>query len=820
MNHDGLTLLGWMLRLATMKTTRSGEDSSLATQSDDHSTLVLETLQLFTGIMMRLENFHLPRTTKNISSLDVLVVGILQAICPNSLDLKQFPLVEPHESKGALSNRSVPTSLDGHVVLPDSRSSLTQVVEGIERRATIFIKDIVMATGFSQQQQSQEARRSGAEEQSIALASLLFQLLLLLYLGSIDKNDAASIQGKSSVLGEFSHLLPMVCLPTLCENCPPEYLLTSVEGGEGIFEIMSIVFRSTAVRLRKSDVDDLSGISKQNGDKTGELSRLESRLAEALNCMFPPASSVATTNAVHTKKVPKIEEDDDEMLLSSCSILLSLLNGILELGAKSRPDENTLQSFKVDLHPIAEMVPVHNLSEEMLAVQSGMAEMASHALVLLVSRDISPKGARSPQDQGVTDREEPFSAIIAQVEADLKSSEPPIRARGMVSLRHFVNTWSETRQPSKDNQKSVLSMDDKDESSNQPFEIVLGLAISALNDKESYVYLAAVHTVVALAGADPKRFVPVIGSSIITGDFCGKTISGNDCSHELSFEQRAKLAEAVIFLIRTRGSFDSELHHLLELFIFGSDSANNVLSEETNVPNAKKIQELTHTYFLNGSDLDKDETFSVEEYWNEIGVRVKTGGPMFVSEESDLVRSSIVSLVGELVSVINTVITARYCKILISCCIETLVLERSRPVRRAGALLGKELYNAVVREQSNVSSSWSLFGADIPLASAMVEGKEEVLGKVLERCLNADDLNILGEEKKRFFDPATAARCQEALTLRSEAVSGGIFAAGRLILEERRLNESPIARILNQSMTGHNDQTSTKKLFKIEEIDT
>jgi hypothetical protein len=818
MKHHGLTLLDWMLRLATMATVPFEEDNSSIAKSDDRSALLLETLQLFTNIMLRLEDFHLPRSTKNIPGLDVFTVGILHAICPSSWDLQQSFLVETRDSNSGLPTGSASTILDHRVVLPSTGCSLIQVVTGIEPRATIFIKDI-LASGYSQNQQPQEAQKTVSEAPSVTLASHLFRLLLLLYLGADNKNDTSSITEKPFVLGEFSYLLPMVCLPLLCENCPPKYLLTSVEGGEGIFEIMSIIFRSTAARLRRNDVDDCSGPNTQNGDKNEKLSKLKSRFAEAVTGMFPPTSSLNTNDDEYTKE-PTNEKAYDEMLLSTCSILLSLLNGILELGAKSRPDESSLQSFKEDLQSIAEMVPTHNISKEMLAIQGELAEMASHAVVLLVSRNVTLNDARSPRDQGATGGQEPLSATILQAEADLKSSEPALRARGMVSLRHFVNAWSEMSQSNKDTKECVLPMDKKDKTSNQPFEKVLSLAISALNDKESYVYLAAVHTIVALADVDPKRFVPVIGSSIITGDFYQKTIAGKNCSNKLSLEQRAKLTEAVIFLIRRRGSFDSDLHHLLEIFIFGSDSTSEVSSKVSNAPEAKKLQELTHTYFTKGSNLDNDESLSVEEYWNEVGIRVKTGGPLFVSEENDLVRSSIVSMVSELVSVINTAITARYCTLLISCCIEMIVLEQSRPVRRAGALLARELYDAVVREQTCVSSSSSLCGADIPMAVAMVESREDVLGKVLERCLNADDLNLLGEERERFFDPATAARCQEALTLRSVAVSGGIFAAGRLFLEERRLNENPIARILQQSMTGQNDQAFTRKLLKIEEMDT
>jgi hypothetical protein len=122
------------------------------------------------------------------------------------------------------------------------------------------------------------------------------------------------------------------------------------------------------------------------------------------------------------------------------------------------------------------------------------------------------------------------------------------------------------------------------------------------------------------------------------------------------------------------------------------------------------------------------------EIWDEQDLRIQTGGPLFTIEKGDVVRSTRINIVRELASVFPF---ARNCPVLLECCIDTLRLELSRPVGRAGASLARELYSALIHEKESLtdhilSKKYDLI--DIPISVGMaLSGKEDVLNTTLRR---------------------------------------------------------------------------------------
>jgi hypothetical protein len=107
------------------------------------------------------------------------------------------------------------------------------------------------------------------------------------------------------------------------------------------------------------------------------------------------------------------------------------------------------------------------------------------------------------------------------------------------------------------------------------------------------------------------------------------------------------------------------------------------------------------------------------------------------------------------------------------------------------------LYAAAARELSELVASAGQKSASSRLMTIdLVSSREEQLLSALERSVTD-----FGVGNKFGFDPATVARCREALALREECEEGGIFAAARAIVAARlQDNNSAVARLLKQRL--------------------
>jgi len=171
---------------------------------------------------------------------------------------------------------------------------------------------------------------------------------------------------------------------------------------------------------------------------------------------------------------------------------------------------------------------------------------------------------------------------------------------------------------------------------------------------------------------------------------------------------------------------------------------------------------------------------------------------------------------------------ANYCCVLVKCSLDALRLETARSVRRAGALLSRDLYQRLALERDPGSLSYvQTSSTNISMAMAMVSAGEEVLCTALEHCVRTQDLGdnchlALSERRcdQRYFDAATVARCQEALDYRNEAERDGILATAHLALETKRTHDRhPITRMLRvddkKRMEDGKSHRSVSPLFRL-----
>lgn len=153
-----------------------------------------------------------------------------------------------------------------------------------------------------------------------------------------------------------------------------------------------------------------------------------------------------------------------------------------------------------------------------------------------------------------------------------------------------------------------------------------------------------------------------------------------------------------------------------------------------------------------------------------------------------------------------------------------LQLDTSRPIRRAAALLCRELYGCVVREcnETIIEESDATAVEGRSLVVEMVISGEEALYFALERCITGEDTEekskktvlASGNKLSRIYDLATVSRCQEAVDNRNLAENEGFFAAAKLIAASKKRNEAnPIAKLLRER---RQDKVGALKGLKID----
>lgn len=198
------------------------------------------------------------------------------------------------------------------------------------------------------------------------------------------------------------------------------------------------------------------------------------------------------------------EEEGDEIL----TICLGVVMTILEAGSTSRsePEEQQLQAML----PVLEILSHHPRPEA--------ADLASSARAQILSRGVSPA---ADSNRG---GEECFEAVLKDAEKDLASQLVPLRARGVVSLTKLVR-------------RSHAHANDAEWTPR--VHALAGVFLLQLHDPESYVFLAAVQGLAALADAHPDVAIPALVTAL------------REPSNSL--ETRIKLSEALLFSAKRCG---------------------------------------------------------------------------------------------------------------------------------------------------------------------------------------------------------------------------------------------------------------------------
>lgn len=685
------------------------------------------------------------------SGLAMLASAWVHGLALSDWDSKHFYQVDMKRSDGENSGPTleyVTICNSSH----DAKMSISKMIEDIQRRIDLMF-EVCMA--------------EAVPESLKGLPSVLFRLLLKVYLAR--QNSGQPVQWRYE-------LVATVLIPDFCDKHSPEVLLFGGSSNEDAIGLLQSIRTILVCCAQRTTVEE-----RFNGGTRNQIEISSKDDSKMLDWLLLFEKHENDENEHEDKlESPVIHSRDGRYntLLAIGSIVLSLLIAILELGSKLRSsdEESMLQSFL----PLLECLARGSDGEYISGVSegnAGFADMSGYALALVASRSTSSsENEPKPQEESKSPREY-FEAILQEAKADLESSQPPIRARGMVSLgrlargyRGFLSEQSQERKLIVE----VMGESREDSLEDHAIREILRLSMEALADDESYVYLAAVQTVVAVADLKPQKVLPIIASALVS-----ESAYFGEEKVQISNEQRVKLGEALIFAIRRRAASADFVPLLVQQLLFGGPERVGAAMSSP----ARQFQQLyakeTNDYFVGVSD---EFTQEKKEQWDEQDIRLKTGGPMFALEEDDIVRSLRVSTLAELAYVTAPSALAPYAKLLMRLVINSIRLEPSRVVRRSAAMLAKGLYGCLLREQEELQiedhKTSAVPSSSLQLATAFATYDEELMFATLELQFAGN-----GSADGSAFDLATLARCREALTLRQE--SEEIRLAGRLLLAQQ-----------------------------------
>ena len=741
-NGHHLTIVGQTLRLAAsfsrgnliveIDRKEVGDDEVLAG-------LVEKALAKMVEILGNMPSFHVQSTS--------VALELLKTVSANNFD-KEGYCFEESEAEPKDQDKSSPCSskMFRRNFGASSDFDLPQLIWGIECR----VKCLVGAMSTLSEMNDDRCNMN-------ELSSTMFRLALLLhYSNAADDHSVVHTMGLddlSKIGGCELKMAASIALGTLLENFPPSSLLgrglRDLESDTSVLAILGLLINSAAVRM---DI-------------------VQEKSAEA----------------------------EESELFSSVSIVLNLLITLLELGAEKRSMSD--ETFFKSILPSLQVIASGKMEDGSMGIRMvpELAEMASHAMALIVARGEieTTDDTQTSLFSNTMTRLDTILTKLSQAECDLQSCHPPLRARGVVSLRHLAHGLVNNekgcigvRSSDLVKRKAVISeineptsVPTKKLSPNDELPLLsrtlAKICLSALADPESYVYLASIQTLVSICDACPSEVLPLMGEVIARGqlDISVANIDANVAFVKLCCtpEQRIKAIEALIFIIRRRG--DGIFIYgprLLDTLLFGSRKDQDLREPKlgNDGKTAHLIQRQTHFYFMGAA------SEAVDDGADEKKVRLNTGGPIFSMEETDVLRAGAISVVCELISMLNPITVASYGHVLVRLATDALQLDASRPVRRIAACLARDLYGCVMREATSPSGANTDYTSS--MAVAIVNADEENLYNVLIRCVSADELGTI--TKSSLVDPATQCRSQEAIDIRLDLEAMGVLQAAAVIV--------------------------------------
>jgi hypothetical protein len=747
---------------------------------------------------------------------DALVVAWIDSLSPSPWELNGYCFkwndqkteIQHQPSEIVVVLKEDRKASSGEIAL---NSYISEVLEDTTARVSGFLEHVLKVLvapdgtdAGSERTKLKTAASFNVEDSSISnLPSRIFRWLLQTYLqGSTSTEGCSGAEEEDRRIGRrFSSL---ILLPKICEEFPHGQLLFGEgDDGRGLLLIIKNTI-SQLVLLRKGKLSDDADNNSRN-------------LKDEI---------FFTNDSGHWNMIKCFVESQqqEETLPAIASIVMSMLIAMLELGSKKRSDEeeSLLQSvlpLLLELSQFADQVGV-NAQED-----TAIVDMATYAMSLLAARRSTEK--ESNVRDGLSDHvaesscksnQEKLRELLGHAALDLKSTQPPIRAKGMVTLGRLARGFAGSLRPQQTSFVKELDYSSGPiaEGDDLPSIVneIMHLSMEALSDEESYVYLAAVQTIVALGDLHAKYVLPVVAAYVATGHLTGSRSSST--LETASNEQRIKLAEALMFMIRRRAVLDEYIPTIVRLMIYGTASIGVRRAELVDEEDQVKVLQATQTYFVGEVENDlvhaeKDEKI---RYFSEREIRLQTGGPIFDIEEADVVRSVRVSVLAELVLHSLPHSIAPHLHDLVRLIIDALRFDHSRSVSRAAALLAVAVYSNVVEESDAILCSLSHNGRPsasavaIPFSLALVKSDEAMLVTSLETYEST---------RVRLNDEATAARCREALKLRLQAAETGILLTAQLMAnEEEKAGYIPS---LLASMLGSNDSApSSSKIVELDPV--
>jgi len=399
---------------------------------------------------------------------------------------------------------------------PSAEIGVMDFVDNLQQLTEHLVREIVASSWQPSDDLSTKHSRGCMPD----LPSRLLEFLLYVYL----RDQSFSDNGAPPHLPDSSlKLTAMIAIPYLCELCPMESLLSGSGGRFRLLHLTRTVFSLLSLRQNTGSSQPQQDASLSN--------MVEFELAERL-----VSEVIAKSEGSDVVSFPWMNNDSSsEFGASLAKILLNLLACILELGSfqRSPKEEEEIAALIPPLESLATIGATGN-SDLDPSQWSEINEAASHVLVLIGMR--SGNEAVQSYVAPVDSPEE----LLRQAEIDLQSSDPPLRARGVSSLRHFVMSRDISVQPSP---RITLLSQDNGQSTPDYLSQTFLLLLRAIGDSESYVYLGAIHSLASIAAY--IQFFPILLSGIATG-----TVTVDGHSETLLPDQRIKLAEVGIGVLR------------------------------------------------------------------------------------------------------------------------------------------------------------------------------------------------------------------------------------------------------------------------------
>ncbi|KAJ1452480.1 hypothetical protein M885DRAFT_526821 [Pelagophyceae sp. CCMP2097] len=224
------------------------------------------------------------------------------------------------------------------------------------------------------------------------------------------------------------------------------------------------------------------------------------------------------------------EEGADDALEQ---LALSSVLAIVEFGSKTRSDEEEAALWAL-LPFLKSLARPHRASRD-------LAALAADCGARLVARKCDlTKRSRDPAQ-----KPDSVDAILADACVSLASKEPPERAFAIVQL---ANLAKKAR-----NANDALRLAGRTSQPEAPqileWRKLAAIIVVALEDSESYVFLAAVHALALCADASPLDVIPWLCDAHETSKL--KVFDDDDAVH-LSESARARLGEALVTAMKRR----------------------------------------------------------------------------------------------------------------------------------------------------------------------------------------------------------------------------------------------------------------------------